>query len=89
MQINYSIVVNGVIAFGGIIAGTNPSYQAYELAHAIKTAGVKLLIVEPEILQHALKAADDGGIPRERVLVFDHIARTDFVAIDLGHEAFR
>ena len=31
------------------------------------------MIVEPEILQHALKAADDAGIPRERVLIFDNL----------------
>lgn len=65
------MLVNGIVGFGGIIAGTNPSYQPYELAHAIKAAGVKCMIVEPEILEHALQAADDGGIPRERVFVFD------------------
>ena len=65
--------MNGIVAFGGIIAGTNPSYQPYELAHAIKSAGIKALIVEPEILEHALKAADDGGISRERVFVFDNV----------------
>jgi long-subunit acyl-CoA synthetase (AMP-forming) len=31
------------------------------------------MIVEPEILQHALKAADDAGIPRERVLILDNL----------------
>jgi acyl-CoA synthetase (AMP-forming)/AMP-acid ligase II len=72
MQINYPILVNGIVAFGGVCAGTNPSYQSYELAHAIKAAGIKFLIVEPEILTPALKAADDGGIPRDRVLIFDN-----------------
>ena len=31
------------------------------------------MIVEPEILQHPLKAADDAGIPRERILIFDNL----------------
>ena len=65
--------MNGIVAFGGICAGTNPSYQPYELAHAIKVAGIKFIIVEPEILQHAVKAADDAGIPRSRVLIFDNL----------------
>ena len=73
LQINYSILANGIIAAGGIFAGTNPSYQPYELAHAIKAAHIKFLIVEPEILKHALKAADDSGsISRDRILIFDN-----------------
>lgn len=43
------------------------------MTNAIKTAGIKFLLVEPEILQHALKAADDAGIPRERILIFDNL----------------
>ena len=73
LQINYSILANGIIAAGGIFAGTNPSYQPYELSHAIKAAKIKFLIVEPEILKHAVKAADDSGaISRERILIFDN-----------------
>ncbi|EME81249.1 uncharacterized protein MYCFIDRAFT_204241 [Pseudocercospora fijiensis CIRAD86] len=71
-DINYPILVNGIMAFGGIFAGTNPSYQPYELAHAIKAAKIKFLVVEPELIKHALKAADDAGISRERVLNFDN-----------------
>ena len=71
-QINYPIVVNGIVAFGGIFSGTNPSYQPYELSHAIKAASIKFLIVEPEILKNSLKAADEAGIPRERILIFDN-----------------
>ena len=70
-QINYPILVNGIVAFGGIYAGTNPSYQPYELSHAVKAASIKFFIVEPEILKHALRAADDRGIPRENILIFD------------------
>jgi hypothetical protein len=99
-QINYPVIVNGIVAFGGIYvrynarkaehacwcspghstwehtliekqAGTNPSYQPYELSHAIKAASIKFLIVEPEILSHALKAADGAGIPRENILILN------------------
>lgn len=70
-NIHYPILVNGINAFGGIFAGTNPSYQPYELSHAIKAGRVKFLIVEPEILKHALKAADDNKIPRSNILIFD------------------
>lgn len=54
-----------------LIVGTNPGYKAYELSHAVRAAKIKFFIVEPEILENALKAADENGLPRDRVLIFD------------------
>lgn len=71
--IHYPIVVNGINAFGGIFAGTNPSYQPYELSHAIRAGRINMLIVEPEILTNALKAAEECNIPRENILIFDNL----------------
>lgn len=65
--------MNGINAFGGIFAGTNPSYQPYELSHAVRAARIKFFIVEPEILKNALKAADENGIPHSRILIFDNL----------------
>ena len=62
----------GILSFGGIFAGVNPSHTPYELAHAFKTAEVKALIVEPELLPNALKAAAQANIPRSRIFIFDH-----------------
>lgn len=74
MQIYCAMTFLGIIAFGGIFAGTNPSHTAFELAHGFKVADVKGLIVEPELLPNALKAAKEVGIPFTRVFVFDHHA---------------
>ena len=62
----------GILSFGGIFAGVNPSHTTYELAHAFQTAEVKALIVEPDLLINALKAATQAGIPRSNIFVFDH-----------------
>jgi len=62
----------GIVAFGGVFAGSNPSHTTYELAHAFKLAEAKALIVEPELLSKALKAAKEAGIRRSRIFVFDH-----------------
>ena len=62
----------GILSFGGIFAGVNPSHTTYELAHAFQTAEVKALIVEPDLLINALKAASQAGIPRSNIFVFDH-----------------
>ncbi|KAF2679279.1 4-coumarate-CoA ligase-like protein [Lentithecium fluviatile CBS 122367] len=71
-DIYYSMAFLGILAFGGIFAGSNPSHTPYELAHAFKLAQVRALIVEPDLLPNALKAAKEGGIPRSRIFVFDH-----------------
>ncbi|EGP86358.1 4-coumarate,CoA ligase-like protein, partial [Zymoseptoria tritici IPO323] len=71
-DINYPVLANGIIAAGGIYSGTNPAYQPYELAHAIKVARIKFLVVEPEILKHALEAATASSLPQENIFIFNN-----------------
>ncbi|KAH8725360.1 4-coumarate-CoA ligase-like protein [Phaeosphaeriaceae sp. PMI808] len=71
-DIYYSMAFIGILSFGGIFAGVNPSHTPYELSHAFKTAEVKALIVEPELLPNALKAAKQANIPQSHIFVFDH-----------------
>ncbi|KAF2750804.1 4-coumarate-CoA ligase-like protein [Sporormia fimetaria CBS 119925] len=71
-DIYYSMAFLGIVAAGGIFAGTNPSHTPYELAHSWKIAQARALIVEPELLPNALKAAKECGIPTSRIFVFDH-----------------
>ena len=71
MQIYYSIIFLGVIAAGGVFAGTNPSYTPFELTHHIKTAKSKFIISEPEILSSALTAARECNIPQTQIWIFD------------------
>ncbi|KAH7416961.1 4-coumarate-CoA ligase-like protein [Cadophora sp. MPI-SDFR-AT-0126] len=71
-DIYYPIIFLGIIAAGGIFAGTNPSYTQFELEHHIKTARTTFLITEPGImLENALSAAKTCGIPESKVWVFD------------------
>jgi 4-coumarate--CoA ligase len=79
-QIYYSMAFIGILSFGGIFAGVNPSHTSYELTHAFQTAEVKALIVEPELLPNALKAADAANIPRSNIFVFDH--HTPLTSVD-------
>ncbi|XPS70580.1 hypothetical protein M3J09_002791 [Ascochyta lentis] len=71
-DIYYSIAFLGILSFGGIFAGVNPSHTPYELTHAFQIAEAKVLILEPELLPNALKAAAQAGIPRTNIFVFDH-----------------
>jgi acyl-CoA synthetase (AMP-forming)/AMP-acid ligase II len=61
----------GIIAAGGVFAGTNPSYTTFELVHHIKTSRTKFLITEPEMLDAVLAAAQECDIPKSNVWIFD------------------
>lgn len=71
MQIYYCLLVLAIIAAGGIFAGANPGYTAYELAHHLRTSDTKFLIVEPELLDPILKAAKECNIPEKNIFMFD------------------
>lgn len=71
-QIYYSMAFLGIVAAGGVFAGTNPSHTVYELAHSWKVAEAQALIVEPELLPNALKAAKEIGLSLNRIFIFDH-----------------
>jgi 4-coumarate--CoA ligase len=62
----------GIISFGGIFAGINPSHTHFEILHAFQTADVKAFIVEPHLLPVALQAASQANIPHENIFVFDY-----------------
>ncbi|KAB2098598.1 hypothetical protein AG0111_0g13146 [Alternaria gaisen] len=70
-DIMYSTVFLGGVAAGGVFSGTNPAYRVAEMRHHIRTAEVKLFIVEPELLDVVLAGATSEGIPKDRIFVFN------------------
>jgi len=75
-QIYYSVIFLGIVAAGGIFAGTNPSYTQFELVHHIKTSKTQFLITEPEMLQSTLAAAKESGIPQSNIWIFDVLGQS-------------
>jgi 4-coumarate--CoA ligase len=67
----YPIFFQGVVAAGGVYAGTNPAYTAHELAHALKTSKARFVLSAPELIGPVLKAVESIGWGREMVLVFN------------------
>lgn len=61
----------GIVAAGGVFAGTNPTYTPFELAHHFKTACAKLIITEADLLSAVLPAAKESGISQSAVWIFD------------------
>lgn len=70
-QIHYPLLYLGIIGAGGRFTGSNPSYTSYELIHHVRTAKVKFLISEPDVLPTVLTTAAESGIPRSKIFVFD------------------
>ncbi|EME45496.1 hypothetical protein DOTSEDRAFT_87834 [Dothistroma septosporum NZE10] len=70
-DIYYPIFFLGVLAAGGIYTGTNPAYTPYELAHTTKIAHVKYILVQPALYKNVLKAAEENGIPKKNVIIFN------------------
>ena len=75
----------GIIAAGGIFAGTNPSYTEFELVHHIKTSKTKYLITEPEMVDNILSAAKSSGIPTSNIWIFDNLRQS----IPSGMKSFK
>lgn len=67
----YPIFFQGVVAAGGVYAGTNPAYTAHELAHALQTSKAKFVLSAPDLIKPVLKAAETAGLAKERVVVFN------------------
>ena len=70
-DISYPIFFLGLIAAGGIFAGTNPAYTQFELEHTLQTAKVKFVIVHPDLAKNMSQAAAANGIPKENVWIFN------------------
>lgn len=65
-----------IIGAGGVFTGSNPAYTPNELAHHIKASESKFIMSEPEILKSLLGAAEQTGIPKQNVWVFDNLKQT-------------
>jgi acyl-coenzyme A synthetase/AMP-(fatty) acid ligase len=61
----------GVIAAGGVYAGTNPAYTSHELAHALRTSKARFVLSQADLMAPVLKAAGEVGLEREKVVLFN------------------
>lgn len=67
----YPVAMWAVLRAGGRVNGASPAYTAEEMTHALKTAKSKILMTLPSALPVALAAAEQVGIPRSRIVIFD------------------
>ena len=67
----FSMMFLGIIASGGIFAGSNPAYTPYELAHHFRSSETRYIVTEPEMLGSILEAAKECNISRSNILIFN------------------
>ncbi|KAI8142249.1 hypothetical protein BJV82DRAFT_616104 [Fennellomyces sp. T-0311] len=70
----YVIPLMGAVAAGGAASPANPNYTPRELVHQLTLTEAKVMIVSPENIDNALEAADQVGLPHDRIFVFGYKA---------------
>jgi long-subunit acyl-CoA synthetase (AMP-forming) len=70
-QIFYPLVQLGVIGSGGCFIGSNPTQTILELKHLFTISQPKILIIEPELAENVLPAAEECGIPSSNIFIFN------------------
>ena len=53
------------------MSGASPAYNVEEMTYALRTAGAKFLMTAPSSMQVAIAAAENAGIPKERVFLLE------------------
>ncbi|PHH87828.1 hypothetical protein CDD83_8362 [Cordyceps sp. RAO-2017] len=89
-DIDTPVVGLGVHWAGGIVTPANPNYTAHDLTRQLRDSGAKALITHKAFLQSARRAAQDVGLPLDRVFLLgrdrdesgQHLHWTDITAAD-------
>jgi len=67
----YPVAMHATLRVGGKVSGASPAYNVEEMTYALKTADAKFLMTHPNSMEVAVKAAENAGIPRERVFLLE------------------
>ncbi|KAJ9156469.1 4-coumarate--CoA ligase-like 7 [Pleurostoma richardsiae] len=61
----------GILMAGGVFTGANPGFTARELAYQLQDSAASFMLAAEGSLDTALDAAQEVGLPRQRVYIFD------------------
>ncbi|KAK7993925.1 hypothetical protein PG989_007306 [Apiospora arundinis] len=70
----YAPLLYGIIGFGGIACGVNPSYKFEELNHLTQLFGPKVIVATPGSLDTVQEVARKNQIPQNRIFLLDDLA---------------
>ncbi|KAL4984425.1 hypothetical protein BDW68DRAFT_193677 [Aspergillus falconensis] len=69
----YPVAMLAVVRAGGVISGASPAYNIEEMSYALKTANAKYLMTVPSSMDVAIPAAQNAGIPAERIFLLEGV----------------
>ncbi|KAK5175740.1 Acyl-CoA synthetase actt5 [Saxophila tyrrhenica] len=69
-DIMYPMLFLGLVGAGGIFSGSNPAYTSFEVEHHVRTAQVKYIIAEPELLEPILQGSK-GVVDRSNIFILN------------------
>lgn len=78
----YPTVLWGTLRAGGRATTANHVYTVEELVHQLTDANAKLLVTHPLVLETALKAAKEAGIPENNIILFESDGKSSFPTVD-------
>ncbi|KAF7155957.1 hypothetical protein CNMCM6106_007869 [Aspergillus hiratsukae] len=67
----YPVAMLATIRAGGVISGASPAYNVEEMTYALKTGRAKFLMTVPSSMGVAVPAAQNAGIPAERIFLLE------------------
>lgn len=68
----FAVAFHGILRGGGTATTINALYTATDIAKQLTDSGAKALFTVSGLLAQAVAAAEQAGIPAERVIVLDH-----------------
>ncbi|KAG5655233.1 hypothetical protein KAF25_001986 [Fusarium avenaceum] len=71
----YPVSMFAVLRVGGRINGASPAYNVEEMVHALRTAGTKYIMTVRNSIDVATAAAQQVGIPTERIFLMEGEAK--------------
>ena len=60
----------GVLMAGGVFTGANPASVVREVAYQLRDSAASIFVVAESVLDTALKAAEEVGLPKEKIFIF-------------------
>ncbi len=71
LKIDTMTVIWATHRISGIASPANAAYSVPELVHQLRSSSAKVLFTNASVLSIALKAAEEVGLPRNRIFLLD------------------
>ncbi|PPQ73368.1 hypothetical protein CVT24_008585 [Panaeolus cyanescens] len=70
-HIDYPVAIWATHRLGAVISGANPDFTSSELLYQLEATKASIIVVHPDALSIALSAAQQAGLSKDRVVIFD------------------